>query len=94
VGHPVIFQLVFEQIIKRRAGVVRALTAFAGCFFLDHYSDGIKRAVVELVFGRDSGGNRLVTLKAAGGIEVFALFAGVQSETALWALSDGIGKIL
>ena len=88
------FQLVFEQIIKRRAGIVRALTAFAGCFFLDHYTDGIKRAVIELVFGRDSGWNRLVAFKAAGWIEVFTLFAGVQSETALWALSDGIGEIL
>ena len=82
-SHPL--QLVFEQTIERRAGIIGTLTAFAGGFFLHHYPDGIKRAVVELVFGRDSGWNRLVAFKAAGGIEVFTLFAGVQSEPAFWA---------
>jgi hypothetical protein len=94
VARPITFQLVLEQIIKGRAGVVRALAAFARGFFFDHYPNGIKRAVIELVFRRDSGWNRLVAFKAAGGIEVFALFAGVQSETALGTLSDGIREIL
>src|ERR1019366_1963301 len=55
---------------------------------------GIERAVVALVFGRDSGGNRLIAFEAARWIKVFALFAGVQSEAALRALPDRVGEIL
>src|SRR5450755_3382079 len=73
---------IFEKIIKRRARVIRTLTAFAGCFFFDHHSDGIERAVIALVFGRDSGRNRLIAFEAAGWIEVFALLAGVEVESA------------
>ena len=86
--------LVLEQIIKRRARVIRTLTAFAGCFFFDHHADGIERAVVAFVFGRDSGGNRLIAFEAAGRVEVFALFAGVQVEPALRALPDRSREIL
>ena len=86
--------LVLEQIIKRRARVIRTLTAFAGCFFFDHHADGIERAVVALVLGRDSGGNRLIAFEAAGRVEVFALFAGVQVEPALRALPDRSREIL
>jgi hypothetical protein len=85
---------VFEKIVKRGARIVRALTAFAGCFFFDHHPDGIKRAVVALVFGRDSGGDWLSAFEAAGRVKVFALFAGVQIEAAFRALPDRIGEIL
>ena len=72
--------LVLEQIIKRRARVIRTLTCFAGCFFFDHHADGIERAVVALVLGRDSGGNRLIAFEAAGWVKVFALFAACRSN--------------
>jgi hypothetical protein len=85
---------VFEKIIKRRARIIRTLTGFAGRFFFYHHSDGIERTVVAFVFGRDSGGDWLIAFEAAGWIEVFALFAGVQVETAFRALSDWIREIL
>jgi hypothetical protein len=85
---------VFEQIIERRTRVIGAPTPLAGCFFFYHHADGIERAVVAFIFGRDSGGNGLIALEAAGWIEVFALFAGVQVETAFRALSDWVRKIL
>ncbi len=86
--------LVFEQIVEGGAGVVWALTAFAGGFFFDHHTDRIEGAVVAFVFGRDAGGDGLIALEAAGGIEVFALFAGMEIESALGALAEGIGEIL
>jgi len=85
---------VFEEIVKRCASVIGTLRAFAGCLFFYHYADGIECAVVALVFGRDSGGNRLIAFEAARGIKVFALFTGVQSETALRALPDRVHEIL
>lgn len=85
---------VLEKIVKRRACVIGTLTAFAGGFFFDHHANGINRAVVALVFGRDSGGDRLIAFEAAGRVEVFALFAGMKVEPALRTLPDRIGEIL
>ena len=85
---------VFEKIVERRARIVRTLTAFAGCFFFDHHADGIKRAVVALVFGRDSDGDWLIAFEAARRVKVFALFAGMKVESAFRALPDWIGEIL
>jgi hypothetical protein len=58
-------ELVLKEIVKGRARVIRTLTAFAGGFFFDHHAYGIQRAVVAFVFGRDSGGNRLIAFEAA-----------------------------
>ncbi len=85
---------VFEQIIKRGARIIRTLAAFARGLFFYHHSDGIDRAVVLLILGRDSRGDGLIAFEAAGGIEMFALFAGVEIESALRTLADGIGEIL
>jgi len=87
-------KLVFEQVVKRGARVIRTLAAFTGCFFFDHHANGIQRAVVALIFGRDSGGNGLIAFEAARGIEVFALFAGVEIESTLRTLRDRVGQIL
>src|ERR1700687_1636897 len=89
-----ITRLILKQIVKRRARVIRTLTAFDRRFLFDHHAYGIERAVVALVFGRDSGGNRLIAFEAAGRVEMFALFAGVQIEPALWTLPDGVREIL
>src|SRR5208282_1022421 len=85
---------VFEQIVEGGAGVVWPLSGFARGFFFDHDADGIKLAVVALVFGRDAGGDGLIAFEAAGGIEVLTLFAGVQIEAALGTLAEGSGQIL
>jgi hypothetical protein len=79
---------VFEEIIEGCASVTGALTGPAGGFLFYHYPYGIERAVVPLVFGRDSGGNGLVAFEATGRVEVFALFARVQGESALVAFAD------
>src|ERR1700687_3300346 len=89
-----ITRLILKQIVKRRARVIRTLTAFDRRFLFDHHAYGIERAVVALIFGRDSGGNRLIAFEAAGRIEVFALFAGMEVEPALRTLPDGIREIL
>src|ERR1035438_904630 len=85
---------IFKQTVKRGARVVWTLTGFAGCFFFDHYADRVQRAVVAFVFGRDSRGDRLIAFEAARRVEVFALFAGMQGETALGTLADRVGEIL
>jgi hypothetical protein len=86
--------LVLEKIIKRRACIIRPLTALTRRLFLHHYADGKKPAVVAFVLGRNARGNRLVALEAARRIKVFALLAGMQSESAFRTLSYGIGEIL
>src|SRR5258706_2166330 len=91
---PTEIRSVFKKIIKRRARIIRALTALARSFFFHHHADGIKRALVAFVFGRDSGGNWLIAFEAARRVKMFALFAGVEVESAFWALPDRIGGSL
>jgi hypothetical protein len=86
--------LVFEQIVKRRACIIGTRTTLARRFLFQHHTHGIKGAVVALVFGRDSGGNRLIAFEAAGRVEVFALFAGVKVEPALRTLPERVREIL
>jgi hypothetical protein len=86
-----VIRLVFKQIVKGLAGVIRALTALAGSFLFDHHSDGIKRAVVPLIFGRDSGRNRLGAFEATGRVEVLTLLAGMQRKPALRAVPNRVG---
>lgn len=77
---------VLKQVVKRRARVIWALAAFAGCFLFDHHAYGIQRAIVALVFGRNPGRDRLIAFEAARRIEMFALFAGMKIEPALRTL--------
>jgi hypothetical protein len=85
---------IFEKIIEGRARVIRTLASFARGFFFDHHSNGVQRTLVLLIFGRNSGGNRLIAFKAAGGIEVLALLAGMQGKAAFRTLPDGLGQVL
>ncbi len=86
--------LLLEEIFKCLARVIRTLAALAGSFLLKHHAHGIEGTIVALVLGRDPCGNRLVAFETARRVEVLALLAGVEFETALRALGHGLGKIL
>src|SRR5271154_6008499 len=58
--------------------------------FLDRGSEGVKRAIVFYVFGSDTLGHGLRTLKAYSGIEKTALFATMQLKLALGASPFGV----
>ncbi len=87
-------RLLLEQILKRLPRIVGTGHAFAGRLFFERNTHGIKRAVILLVFGRDPLRNRLVAFETAGGIEVLALFAGVQIESAFRTLPDWVSNRL
>jgi hypothetical protein len=85
-------RLFLEQIFKGLAGVQGTRRCRRrGLFFYAH-ADGIKRALIDLVFAGNSCGDGLSAFKAGGGIEVRALLAGMKFETALGTLSDWIRK--
>ena len=86
--------LLLEQILKRLPRIVGASHAFAGRLFLERNAHGIKRAVILFVFRRDPLWDWLVAFETAGGIEVLALFAGVQIESAFRTLPDWVSNRL
>lgn len=75
--------LLLEQVFKRLARVARLSGGWGGGLLLYHHAHRVERAVIALILGRNSLGNRLCALEAAGRIEGGALLAGVQLETAL-----------
>ena len=80
-------QLLLKQILERCPRIVGLLRDLARRFLLQPHAHGKERAVISFVFGKDSFRDGLIALKLAGGIEVLALFAGVQFEAAFLALS-------
>ena len=86
--------LLLKQILKRLPRIIRPLRLLARSLFLQPHANRIKRAVIALVFRRDSRRDRLAALKSARRIEVFTLLAGVQIGSALRALRRSRTQIL
>ena len=77
-------RLLLKEIVEGSAGVVAGTGSGAGRGLLLHpHADGIKLALVARIFPGDSFCYRLHAFEAAGRVEVGALFAGVQFESAL-----------
>src|ERR1700704_3999421 len=85
-------RLLLEQIVKRLPRIIGASHAFAGRLFLERNAHGIKRAIVLFVFRGDPLLDWLVAFETAGRVEVLALFAGVQVESAFRALPDWVSN--
>ena len=62
-GHP--SGLLLKQILKRLPRIVGPLRLLARRLFLQPHTDRVERAVVALVFWRNSRRDRLIALKAA-----------------------------
>jgi len=79
---------VFEQAVERLARVTGTCRAGAGGSLLFHpHADRIKLALVAGVFPCDSFRHWLRAFEPLRGIEVRALLAGMQFESALCALA-------
>ena len=70
-----------------------AATGVEVSFSTDH-THFVEGALIGLIFGKEALGDRLGAVEAAGGVEVGALFAGMQFETTLCTFSGGIGLFL
>jgi hypothetical protein len=81
--------LFLKQIFKRPAGIARAQAGWRGCFLLARYAEFVEGAIVARIFFLDALRYRLHALKAAAGVKVGALFAGVKFEPALGAKPAG-----
>jgi len=78
--------LLLEQILKRMprvAGAHAAQAGGSGGLLLTRNADLKECAIVAHIFFFDALRNRLHALEAAAGIEIIALLAGVQLESAL-----------
>jgi len=94
--------LFFEEVFEGLAGGVgTSLRGFGGGgprrgegggggVLLNSPAEGEKGAVVEGVFGEDALGDGLHALEAGAGVEVHALFAGVEVDGATGALAVGV----
>ena len=77
----------FEQVLERRAGIVRFQTRGRRGLLLTRHPDLVQRAIVPRILLRDPLFDRLHAFKAATGIKVGALLARVQLESAFWTLA-------
>ena len=78
--------LFLEEILKCLPRIAGPLAGRSGGFFFVGYANFIKRTIIARVFFRDAILNRLHAFKPGSRIKVHALFAGVQFESAFWAL--------
>jgi hypothetical protein len=78
-----------EQILKRLPRIVGPQGGWSGGFLLAGDTKFVERAIVAHVFLLHALGDRSHALEAAAGIEVRALLAGVQFETALGTKARG-----
>jgi hypothetical protein len=70
-----------EKVFK---GLARIQRLGGGSLALDGGARQIKAAIVQGVFPRDAGSNRLGALKAGASVEKGALLATVQFKATLW----------
>jgi hypothetical protein len=82
-------QLLLEQILESLPSVAWAQGGRSGRLFFPGYANFVERAFVAGVFFGDALGHGLHALEAAAGIEIHALFAGVQFEAALRTFASG-----
>src|SRR5882672_3763861 len=78
--------LLLEQVVERRARATGAQRRGSGSLFLARHANLVECAVVANVLLCDSHWNGLHTLEPAARIEIGALLAGVQFESALGTL--------
>lgn len=79
-------RLLLEEILEGLAGVVGPGGARRG-LALDCYPGRVKGAIVPRVFLRDALRNRLSALEPARRVEIRALLAAVELNSALWAFA-------
>ena len=91
-SEPILLDLLLEQIIEGCAGVGGLGGGGRGGFFFGGDTNRVERAVVLHIFARDAFGNGLHALETLGGIEVGALLAGMQFETALRAVIGNLSQ--
>jgi|SRR5580700_5528267 len=77
--------LLLEKIFEGLAGVIGAQGGWGGCFFFPGHADFVKGAAITGIFLGHTLGHRLHALEALAGIEIHALLAGVEFESALGA---------
>ena len=79
--------LFLKQILKCSPRVVRLQTSRCRRFLLTRHANLVQRAIIARIFFRDPLFNGLHALEAAAGIEIGALLARVQLETAFGTLA-------
>ncbi|PYV57720.1 MAG: hypothetical protein DMG97_13895 [Acidobacteria bacterium] len=87
--NPPLTNLILKQIVEGPSRGVGARRHSGRSLLLHSHTDRIEPAFIADIFPGNSFRNPLHALEATGGIEVAALFAGVEFEAALWALSQG-----
>ncbi len=87
-------RLFLEKIIERRPSILRLQSRRRRRLFLHHHANRVRRTLVPHIFSRHAFFHRLHALKAARRIEIHALFARVQLESALGTSAQRLAQIL
>jgi len=83
--------LFLEKILERLTRVFRARRTGGRRFLLHSHAHGIEGATVALIFTSNPLRDGLAAFEPAGGVEICALPARMQLETALWAAAGWFG---